>query len=120
MNATVDRRGDCCASGKVDACGVCDGQGQMRSRRGKCCTGEPGSVLLDSAGRCCTNERLDACGVCDGTGSSCRLVLGLVMPVPANVTADDLAVEGSYARYVYCTITNAVFHCTWLFADTHI
>ncbi|MAZ61504.1 MAG: hypothetical protein CMG50_04935, partial [Candidatus Marinimicrobia bacterium] len=52
--AVLDDSGECCESGLIDECGVCDGTGS-----------------LDEAGDCCQSGYFDECGVCDGTGETC-------------------------------------------------
>jgi len=60
----LDIDGACC-EGRLDNCGVCNGNGVLDSL-GRCCTG-----TLDGNGFCCFGNNIDECGVCDGDGSSC-------------------------------------------------
>ena len=46
--AVIDGDGNCCYSGKVDACGECDGAARTVDVRGECCPGK-----LDAGGFCC-------------------------------------------------------------------
>jgi hypothetical protein len=63
LNAT----GGCCASGRINACGVCDGpRAAVLSATGTCCEGG----VVDAGGLCCPSGLLDAFGVCDGTDAT--------------------------------------------------
>ena len=53
-DAILDDSGECCVSGQIDECGVCDGTGS-----------------LDDNGDCCESGYFDQCGVCDGLGDTC-------------------------------------------------
>lgn len=66
----LDQDGHCCASGIVDACGVCDGKGRYLDAVGVCC-----ETTLDSNNRCCFSNFFDECGVCDGDDSSCGTIV---------------------------------------------
>lgn len=76
----LDRYGQCCSSGKLDACGVCGGSARLVDVQGSCCN----STMLDAAGFCCASGSLDECGVCDGDGTSCALhaVVSVQVGVP--------------------------------------
>ncbi len=69
QGATLDRHSRCCNSGRVDACGECDGPALLVDVENRCCA----SGALDAAGYCCASGALDECGVCDGDASSCAL-----------------------------------------------
>ena len=60
--AVLDGSGKCCASGVVDACGLCDGPSRVVDVIGQCCAGS-----LDAGGHCCASGVFDQCGSCDGT-----------------------------------------------------
>jgi hypothetical protein len=86
--ARLDRDGACCASGAVDACGSCGGDGVAVDITGKCCAGS-----LDAGGFCCESGVFDACGACDGTGESCPVWVEMSVVVPEDVQdAGDAAV----------------------------
>jgi hypothetical protein len=86
--ARLDRDGVCCASGAVDACGSCGGDGVAVDITGKCCAGS-----LDAGGFCCESGVFDACGACDGTGESCPVWVEMSVVVPEDVQdAGDAAV----------------------------
>lgn len=68
-SSLLDRYGQCCQSGVLDACGVCGGSASVVDVQGVCCA----SGSLDASGYCCMSGTLDECGVCDGDGSSCAL-----------------------------------------------
>ena len=78
--ARLDRDGVCCASGAVDACGSCGGDGVAVDITGKCCAGS-----LDAGGFCCESGVFDACGACDGTGESCPVWVEMSVVVPEDV-----------------------------------
>jgi len=44
----LDSAGECCSTGKLDACGVCGGTGKYMDVAGTCC-----ATLLDANGMCC-------------------------------------------------------------------
>lgn len=69
QGAALDRHSACCTSGKVDACGVCDGPAKAVDVQGACCS----SGVLDGDGYCCASGLLDECGVCDGQSTACAL-----------------------------------------------
>jgi hypothetical protein len=72
----LDRNGTCCASGRLNACGVCDGvRTAVVAASGECCVGG----VLDAGGLCCVSDVLDAFGVCDGTDSTGTQVRGLAL-----------------------------------------
>lgn len=76
--AVLDLHGECCESGKIDACGICDGSALAVDVEGVCC----GSGISDAAGFCCASGQLDECGICDGDSDSCALQA--VVDVQAN------------------------------------
>ena len=55
----TDSVGQCCPSGVIDACGICNGDGVVVDSMGVCC-----STPLPPSGLCCINATIDACGVC--------------------------------------------------------
>lgn len=65
-NPWLDGRAECCPSGLVDVCGVCDGGAVSVDVAGRCC-----ASVLDGQGLCCDSGAVDECGVCDGDGTSC-------------------------------------------------
>lgn len=67
--ATLDASAQCCNSGKLDACGICDGNAQSVDVQNVCCP----SGVLDAGGYCCFSGLIDECGVCDGDSQSCAL-----------------------------------------------
>jgi hypothetical protein len=72
-SATLDRSGQCCADGRLDACGLCGGNATAVDFTGACCAGS-----LDAGGRCCPAPAVtDEFGVCGGTSSSGLVVLNL-------------------------------------------
>ena len=86
--ARLDGDGVCCASGAVDACGVCGGASKAVDITGKCCVGS-----LDAGGFCCASGVFDACGACDGTGETCPVWVEMSVVVPEDVRdAGDAAV----------------------------
>ena len=86
--ARLDGDGVCCASGAVDACGVCGGASKAVDITGKCCVGS-----LDAGGFCCASGTFDACGACDGTGETCPVWVEMSVVVPESVRgAGDTAV----------------------------
>jgi hypothetical protein len=89
---TVDRTGACCPSGRLDACGVCDGSAKLVDSSGKCCS----SGVTDGAGVCCDGT-LDSCGVCNGDDHSCAIAVGMTLPFPAPST-DSL--DPAYTAYL--------------------
>lgn len=81
-----DIGGTCCMSGKLNACGACDEDGDfVVDGIGVCCT----SGVLDASLVCCESGELDACGVCDGTGYSCSQ--RLLYPAPDQLTSSTLS-----------------------------
>ncbi|KAJ7561289.1 hypothetical protein O6H91_03G022100 [Diphasiastrum complanatum] len=74
--AVLDRDGDCCESGKLDVCGVCDGFAIMVDAESKCCT-----TVRDEKGLCCQSGVLDECHICDGDGTSCATNITLKLNV---------------------------------------
>lgn len=93
-NAVIDSRGECCASGEIDACGVCQPEaGQDTSRvtvavdaQGVCCL-----TALDAGGLCCASGNVDSCGVCDGFEGTCAVEMDLEFEVPAGIAGSDLS-----------------------------
>ncbi|CAI7829623.1 unnamed protein product, partial [Closterium sp. NIES-53] len=81
--------GACCESGRVDACGACNGDGSAVDITGNCCV----SGLRDDMGVCCPSARLDACGRCDGDGTSCALLATVSMRVPFSHSVASHALE---------------------------
>lgn len=82
----VDRDGECCESGALDACGVCDGDAVVVDLAGACCS----SGVLDARGWCCeAGLAVDECGVCGGDGSGCDTVVTLMVPEPSDADALD-------------------------------
>ena len=69
QGAALDRHSTCCASGKLDACGACDGPAKAVDVQNVCCA----SGVLDGNGYCCQSGLLDECGVCDGQSTACAL-----------------------------------------------
>ena len=69
QGAVLDRHSTCCTSGKLDACGACDGPAQAVDVQNVCCS----SGVLDGDGYCCQSGLLDECGVCDGQSTACAL-----------------------------------------------
>ena len=65
--SVVDKDGACCESGRLDACGVCDGTAKVVDMLGRCCSHE-----LAADGLCC-REGVDECGVCGGLGTTCGM-----------------------------------------------
>ena len=65
--SALDKDGNCCTSGRVDACGKCDGKGKAIDILGQCCEGD-----LAADGFCCS-RKVDDCGVCGGMGTTCGL-----------------------------------------------
>ncbi|MDR3737890.1 MAG: hypothetical protein P4L40_02615 [Terracidiphilus sp.] len=62
-DTALDNAGLCCASNRLNACGVCDGPATaLVSTVGQCCP----SGVLDAGGLCCNSGVLDSFGVCDG------------------------------------------------------
>ena len=78
--AVIDGDGNCCYSGKVDACGECDGEARTVDVRGECCPGK-----LDAGGFCCATGVFDACGVCEGDGSTCPVWLEVKAWFPQSI-----------------------------------
>ena len=76
--AVLDDSGECCESGLIDGCGVCDGTGS-----------------LDEAGDCCQSGYFDECGVCGGDGSSCADVYGCTISVACNYDPLATVYDGS-------------------------
>ncbi|CAI5934011.1 unnamed protein product [Closterium sp. NIES-64] len=89
MLSPTTQNGSCCESGRVDACGVCNGNGSAVDVRGDCCT----SGLRDDMGVCCPSARLDACGRCDGDDTSCALLATVAMRVPFSQSVASHALE---------------------------
>ena len=69
QGAALDRHSQCCASGRLDACGTCDGPALLVDATPACCA----SGVLDAGGLCCASGAVDECGVCDGQSGSCAL-----------------------------------------------
>ena len=65
----LDRHSTCCTSGRLDACGACDGPARAVDVQNACCS----SGVLDGDGYCCQSGLLDECGVCDGQSTACAL-----------------------------------------------
>mmetsp|Transcript_36355 Transcript_36355/g.102699 ORF Transcript_36355/g.102699 Transcript_36355/m.102699 type:complete len:894 (-) Transcript_36355:276-2957(-) len=87
----VDRFGEVCASGNVDACGVCDGKADSIDIFGHCCEGK-----LDAAGVCCNDEdAIDECGVCSGASSSCA-VTGQVLVEATSYTDLEVLLKADF------------------------
>jgi hypothetical protein len=87
-NATsvVDRSGRCCTSGRVDACGVCDGDGVAVDVTGRCC-----NVPLGPSGVCCSAGAVDDCGTCSGV-NFCDVTVIVPDATPdMNITAQLVA-----------------------------
>ncbi|GAQ88137.1 Subtilisin-related protease with thrombospondin repeats [Klebsormidium nitens] len=74
--AVVDAAGECCESGHVDACGVCDGASTSVDALGRCC-----ATVRDEKGVCCASGQLDECSICDGDGTSCVSMVGVTLDV---------------------------------------
>ena len=114
----LDRNGTCCASGRLNACGVCDGaRTAVVAASGECCVGG----VLDAGGLCCVSGVLDAFGVCDGTDSTGTQVRGLALvavlcPFPSR---DCVWQSGSVKIRVRCVwslalvLTGAPFPPSW-------
>jgi hypothetical protein len=114
----LDRNGTCCASGRLNACGVCDGvRTAVVAASGECCVGG----VLDAGGLCCVSGVLDAFGVCDGTDSTGTQVRGLALvavlcPFPSR---DCVWQRGSVKIRVRCVwslalvLTGAPFPPSW-------
>ncbi|KAK9829530.1 hypothetical protein WJX72_006342 [[Myrmecia] bisecta] len=90
----LDRNMDCCASGRVDANGVCDGPAQGIDFRGLPCNG-----VVDAGGQCCGDGIVDNFGVCNGFDSSGPIRVTLNMPStessPAARVAGILGIDTS-------------------------
>ena len=72
---TLDRHGSCCASGVLNACGLCattTTAAAIVAANGQCCF----SGKLDAGGQCCSGA-LDSFGVCNGTDASGALGVAL-------------------------------------------
>ena len=78
--SALDKDGNCCTSGRVDACGNCDGKGKSIDILGQCCEGD-----LAADGFCCS-KKVDECGVCGGMGTTCGLRAEYMLT--GNSTAD--------------------------------
>jgi len=79
----LDNAGQCCPSGNIDACGVCDGPALVVDATGTCC-----NSVLDASGLCCESGAVDICGVCDGT-NSCPTVAFLGAALSPGMSVDD-------------------------------
>lgn len=97
LSARVDSNGDCCDSGVVDACGVCNGEATVVSVTGECC-GPDAAADLDGAGLCCNAGFVDVCGVCGGDGTSCSVVAQVHVGVPEGTDAAAVLVADSAER----------------------
>ena len=69
QGTALDAHAQCCASGRLDACGACDGPALLSDATAACCA----SGVLDAGGLCCASGAVDECGVCDGQSGSCGL-----------------------------------------------
>ena len=106
----LDADGVCCASGTLDACGVCDGTAFAVDAVGTCCaTG----YALDAAGVCCTHASgVDVCGVCGGNGDTCASVLSMsgVFANPATSCGDSVNLLSTAGKAFVSTFS------TWFLA----
>ncbi len=83
----LDKDGQCCASGTLNRCGVCDGPAAaVFSADLTCCV----SGVLDAEGVCCASGNVDSFGVCDGGDASGLQELGLSVALPSTVTLAQL------------------------------
>ena len=90
----LDAMGRCCASGRIDVCGVCDGNSTAVDILGVCC-GEGGQ--LDAAGLCCVAPlAVDTCGICGGVDACAQVVSLDVLAQPAP-DSDGVVVEALHA-----------------------
>ena len=91
--AVIDGDGNCCYSGKVDACGECDGAARTVDVRGECCPGK-----LDAGGLCCASGVFDACGVCEGDGTTCPVWLEVKAWFPQSIIDNGTESFNAHAR----------------------
>ena len=91
--AVIDGDGNCCYSGKVDACGECDGAARTVDVRGECCPGK-----LDAGGFCCASGVFDACGVCEGDGTTCPVWLEVKAWFPQSIIDNGTESFNAHAR----------------------
>eukprot|EP01029_Cantina_marsupialis_P020653 TRINITY_DN4854_c0_g3_i14.p1 TRINITY_DN4854_c0_g3~~TRINITY_DN4854_c0_g3_i14.p1 ORF type:complete len:3558 (-),score=1428.50 TRINITY_DN4854_c0_g3_i14:281-10087(-) len=75
----LDYHGECCASGVLDACGICNGNAKTIDALGKCCEYE-----VDAMGLCTSGGSLDSCSVENGL-DICPLILDFGETVDTNV-----------------------------------
>lgn len=88
----LDGNGECCSQ-KLDACGVCGGNGAFVDMQGSCCK------VADANGICCPSGLVDECGVCDGTGNSCSVKIETEIKVPGNLIQDGGVVDEPLAQF---------------------
>lgn len=77
-----DANNECCNSGQIDACGICDGKTKNIDRDGFCCSGE-----LDASGACCY-EGVNPWGICGESN------LNGTIAFEANVTSEFSGILG--------------------------
>ncbi|EFJ11962.1 hypothetical protein SELMODRAFT_425768 [Selaginella moellendorffii] len=95
--ASLDKDGNCCASGVLDSLGVCDGVATMIDFEGKPC-----STIRDEKGLCCISGVLDECHICDGDGTTCSTDMTLYL----NVTGFAQAIqEGAFQKFLTSTMS---------------